>query len=136
MIDHPHSIAATNLVAIDIAKDWNLALIQDSSGRRQSFKFANRFADHNEFVRYLHSLPGRVCIGLEPTGDYHRAIAHRLLTEGFDVVSISSLALARFREALRDLLIPCGEGHTLRYTGKAGRFPTARAGTCDDHRKF
>ena len=99
MIDHPHSTAATNLVAIDIAKDWNIALIQDSSGRRQSFKFANRFTDHNQFVQYLHSLPGRVCIGLEPTGDYHRAIAYRLLTEGFEVVSISSLALARFREA-------------------------------------
>jgi transposase len=99
MIDHPHSTAAANLVAIDIAKDWNVALIQDSSGRRQSFKFANRFADHNEFVRYLHSLPGRLCVGLEPTGDYHRNIAHRLLIEGFHVVSISSLALARFREA-------------------------------------
>jgi transposase len=99
MIDHSHSTAATNLVAIDIAKEWNIALIQDSSGRRQSFKFANRFADHNQFVQYLHSLSGRVCIGLEPTGDYHRAIAYRLLTEGFDVVSISSLALARFREA-------------------------------------
>lgn len=99
MIDHPHSTAATNLIAIDIAKDWNVALVQDASGRRRSFRFANRSADHNEFVQYLHSLSGTVCVGLEPTGDYHRTIAHRLLTEGFQVVSISSLALARFREA-------------------------------------
>lgn len=99
MIDHLHSTAASNLVAIDIAKDWNVALIQETSGRRCSFKFANRSADHNDFVRYLHSLSGPVHIGLEPTGDYHRTIAYRLLTEGFQVVSISSLALARFREA-------------------------------------
>lgn len=50
-------------------------------------------------MQFLHSLSGPVKIGLEPTGDYHRAIAHRLLTEGFEVVSLSSLALARFREA-------------------------------------
>lgn len=99
MIDHPDNTAAVNLIAIDIAKDWNVALIQDTSGRRRSFKFANRFSDHNEFIAYLHSLSGPVHIGLEPTGDYHRSIAYRLLTEGFHVVSISSLALARFREA-------------------------------------
>jgi transposase len=99
MIDQQHSTAAANLVAIDIAKDWNVALVQDASGRRQRFKFANRGADHDHFVQFLRSLSGPVKIGLEPTGDYHRTIAHRLLTEGFEVVSISSLALARFREA-------------------------------------
>lgn len=99
MIDQEHSTATSNLVAIDIAKDWNVALVQESSGRRRSFKFANRSPDHNEFVHYLHSLSGPVCVGLEPTGDYHRTIAYRLLSEGFRVVSISSLALARFREA-------------------------------------
>jgi transposase len=99
MIDHSHSTATANLVAIDVAKDWNVALIQEPAGRRRSFKFANRSADHNEFVTYLHSLSGPVQIGMEPTGDYHRTIAYRLLSEGFRVVSISSLALARFREA-------------------------------------
>ena len=99
MIDQQHSTAASNLVAIDIAKDWNVALVQDTLGRRHRFKFANRGADHDHFVQFLHSLPGTVRIGLEPTGDYHRSIAHRLLREGFQVVSISSLALARFREA-------------------------------------
>jgi transposase len=99
MIDQRHSTIASNLVAIDIAKDWNVALIQECSGRRRSFKFANRAADHNEFVHYLHSLSGPICIGLEPTGDFHRTLAYRLLTEGFQVVSISSLALARVREA-------------------------------------
>lgn len=99
MIDHPHSTAAGNLVAIDVAKDWNVALVQESSGQRRSFKFSNRRADHDDFVGFLHSLAGLVQIGLEPTGDYHRTLAYRLLAEGFEVVSISSLALARFREA-------------------------------------
>lgn len=99
MIDQQHSTAASNLVAIDIAKDWNVALMQETSGRRQRFKFANRGTDHDRFVQFLRSLSGPVRIGLEPTGDYHRPLAHRLLREGFEVVSISSLALARFREA-------------------------------------
>jgi len=99
MIDHSHSTAATNLVAIDVAKEWNVALVQEPCGRRRSFKFANRRADHDDFMAFLHSLAGPVQVGLEPTGDFHRNIAYRLLTEGFQVVSISSLALARFREA-------------------------------------
>jgi transposase len=99
MIDQDYSTGAPNLVAIDIAKDWNVALVQDASGQRHRFKFANRAADHNRFVQFLRALTGLVRIGLEPTGDYHRPIAYRLLTEGFQVVSISSLALARFREA-------------------------------------
>ncbi len=99
MIDQDHSIPTANLVAIDIAKDWNVALMQVASGRRRSFKFANRRADHDEFIAFLHSLGAPVQVGLEPTGDFHRNVAYRLLTEGFQVVSISSLAPARFREA-------------------------------------
>jgi len=56
MSDEQHSTAATNLVAIDIAQDWNVALVQDASGRRQRFKFANRSVDHDHFVQFLHSL--------------------------------------------------------------------------------
>ena len=69
MIDVLHPTATSNLVAIDIAKDCNVALMQETSGR-QSFKFANRCADHDECVQYLHSLSGPVQIGLQPTGDY------------------------------------------------------------------
>ena len=101
---------ANAISAIDIAKDWNIALVQDLSGRRRSFKFANRSPDHNEFVHYLDSLSGSVCVGLEPTGDYHRTIAYRLLIEGFHVVSISSLALARFREARFGRMANKGQG--------------------------
>lgn len=40
--------------------------------------------------------------GFEATGNYHRPIAWRLLQAGFDVRLISSLALARTREALHN----------------------------------
>jgi len=87
MIDQNHFTATANLAAIDIAKDWNVALVQDIAGR--PIQVANRGADHHCFVQFLRSLNGPVRIGLEPTGDYHRPIAHRLLKEGFQVVSIS-----------------------------------------------
>ena len=99
MADHSNSTSEVNLVAIDIAKEWNVVLVKDSSGCKRSFKVANIAADHEQLVRFLSALPGQVRIGLEPTGDYHRPLAFRLLQAGFQVVSISSVAQARFREA-------------------------------------
>jgi len=99
MIDHLDCTAVANLVAIDVAKDWNVVLVREGSGNRRNFKFANRKPDHDRLVAFLKSLPGGVIAGLEPTGDYHRPLAYRLLSEGIPVVSISSLALARVREA-------------------------------------
>jgi hypothetical protein len=43
-----------------------------------------------------------VTVGLEPTGHYHRPLAWRLVQAGFDVRTISSVALARTREALHN----------------------------------
>jgi len=37
---------------------------------------------------------------MEPTGDCHRTLAFRLLTEGFDVCLVSSVAGVRYREAM------------------------------------
>ncbi|ARV18630.1 hypothetical protein AEP_01686 [Curvibacter sp. AEP1-3] len=37
---------------------------------------------------------------MEPTGDYHRALAYRLLAAGVEFVSISSVAQSRYREAM------------------------------------
>ncbi len=99
MIDQRNCTAAKSLVAIDIAKEWNVVLTQSDTGERHTFKVANRAADHDQFVEFLRTMPGPVRIGLEPTGDYHRPLAYRLLREVFDVVSVSSVALARFREA-------------------------------------
>lgn len=99
MIDHKDCTAELNLVAIDIAKAWNVVLVREHTAARRRFKVANGRADHDQFVAYLKSLPGDVRVAFEPTGDYHRPLAYRLLTEGFEVRSVSSVALARIREA-------------------------------------
>jgi putative heme iron utilization protein len=72
VIDHLNCTAAENLVAIDVAKDWNVVLLQDHSANRRSCKFANRKPDHDRLVAFLKGLSGAVIVGLEPTGDYHR----------------------------------------------------------------
>ena len=43
-----------------------------------------------------------VVIGFEATGDYHRGLAYRLLSAGFELRLVSSVALARTREALHN----------------------------------
>ena len=55
---------SANLVAIDIAKDWNVVLVQEASGARRSFKVANRKPDHDRLIEFLKSLPGRVVVAL------------------------------------------------------------------------
>ncbi|HWR54514.1 MAG TPA: IS110 family transposase [Bryobacteraceae bacterium] len=99
MVAHVKSTAEVNLVAIDIAKQWNVVLVQEARGGRRTFKVANNRADHDQLVKYLKSLAGTIRVGFEPTGDFHRPLAYRLATEGFAVQSISSVALARMREA-------------------------------------
>jgi transposase len=92
--------APINWVAIDIARYWNAVLVETAAGKRHRFKMANSAADFDRLVGFLRALPGRVRVALEPTGDYHRPLAHRLLTEGFEVVGIGSVAQARYREAM------------------------------------
>ena len=41
-------------------------------------------------------------VGFEATGNYHRARAYRLGTAGFEVKLVTSVALARAREALNN----------------------------------
>jgi transposase len=65
------------LVAIDIAKQWNMVLVKDRSGNKRSVRVANTSADHEQLIRFLSALPGRVRIAIEPTGDYHRPLAFR-----------------------------------------------------------
>jgi transposase len=86
-------------VAIDIAKDVHVVLVESTRGRRQ-FRLANRWEDVQAFLQFLRELPQPVRLGFEPTGVYHRPLAYQLVTAGFDVVLIASLACARYREAL------------------------------------
>jgi transposase len=86
-------------VAIDIAKDMHVVLVESTQGRRHS-RLANRLEDVHAFIQFVRELPVPVRIGFEPTGVYHRPLAFQLVSAGFDVVLIASLACARYREAM------------------------------------
>jgi transposase len=95
--------ATAALVAIDIAKLRNEVLIEvPEARRRQRLVVVNTRAEHDRLVADLHALGRPITIGLEPTGHYHRPLAWRLVQAGFDVRLISSVALARTREALHN----------------------------------
>jgi len=99
MTDKQQDTSEVAWVAIDVAKRWNAVLVEHPDGRRQAFKMANQREDHDRLVEFLHAVPGTVRIALEPTGDYHRLLAYRLVREGFDLRLVSSVAGARYREA-------------------------------------
>jgi len=92
--------AEVTLVAIDVAKAWNVVLVEEPDGRRQRFRVANTRTDHDRLMLFLKNQPTQCQVALEPTGNYHRPLAHRLLSEGFEVYLVSSVAAARFREAM------------------------------------
>ncbi len=91
---------AATWVAIDIAKRSHAVLIEAPDGRQRSFRMNSTQADHQRLVDLLHTCPEPVRVALEPTGDCHRTLAYRLLNEGFEVCLVSSVAGARYREAM------------------------------------
>lgn len=99
-IDYPTPESATpaTWVAIDIAKDAHVVLTESVGGQRR-LRVANTLDDLERFVAFLRTQPAPVRIAFEPTGMYHRPLAYRLVTAGFDVVLVSSLTCARYREA-------------------------------------
>jgi transposase len=93
----------TVLVAMDVAKMRNEVLVEvPGRSRRRRLTVVNTRAEHDRFVVELQALAVPVVIGLEATGNYHRPLAWRLLASGFDVRLVSSVALARTREALHN----------------------------------
>lgn len=91
---------AATWVAIDIAKRTHAVLIETPDGKHRRFRMNSLQEDHQRLVDLLHLCPAPVRIAFEPTGDCHRTLAYRLLKEGFDVCLVSSIAGARYREAL------------------------------------
>ncbi len=91
------------LVAIDIAKARNEVLIQIPGHiRRRRLTVLNTRPEHDRLIALLSEFGWPVVCGFEATGNYHRPIAWRLHQAGFDVRLVSSLALARTREALHN----------------------------------
>ncbi len=62
----------------------------------------NTHVEHDRLIALLSGLGQPATCGFEATGNYHRPIAWRLIQAGFDVRLVSSLALARTREALHN----------------------------------
>ena len=90
-------------VAIDVAKDSHEALIEAPGWKsRKKVRVQNTAGEFRAFADFLHSLGFPVRIGFEPTGNYHRALAYFLHSEAFELQLISSLALARTREAMHN----------------------------------
>lgn len=92
----------SNLVAIDISKNRNDILIQEVGKKRYRMSITNERVDHDRFIQLLSDLQGEVEVGFEATGNYHRTLAWRLVSAKFNVHLISSVALARTREALHN----------------------------------
>jgi len=70
------------------------------NGRRRTMRVANSKSEIDGFVEALRALGHRCEIAFEPTGDYHRPLAYVLGQAGFHLALVSSLAVARTREAL------------------------------------
>ena len=88
------------LVAIDIAKVRHEVLIEASGQkRRRRLSVLNSRSDHDRLIEVLQAYGRSVVCAFEATGNYHRPIAWLLAEAGFEVRLVSSLALARTREA-------------------------------------
>ena len=88
------------LVAIDIAKLKHDVFVKLPDGKTKAFKIANNHIEFDKFSAYLESLDRPCKIAFEPTADYHRLIAWRLLSDGYQLFLASSVAAARSREAI------------------------------------
>ena len=71
-------------------------------GRRRRMTVMATKADYDRLAADLADIGRPVIVGFEATGNYHRTLAHRLLSAGFELRLISSVALARTREALHN----------------------------------
>lgn len=94
------STTRTVWVAIDVAKQAHQVLIERPDGSRRAVRVANTVDDIDRLVRDLRSLAAACEIAFEPTGDYHRAVMYRLGAAGFRLCQVSSVAVARTRDAL------------------------------------
>lgn len=90
------------LVAIDVSKARHDVLVELPTGQRRKMVVHNRLTDFEQLSRFLKASGYDSLIALEPTADYHRCLAYFLRQEGFQVRSVSSIAVARTREAMHN----------------------------------
>lgn len=91
------------LVTIDIAKARHEVLIAiPGKKRRRRLTVLNQLEDFKRLIASLASYFLPVRVASEATGNYHRAIAYHLAVAGFEMKLVSSVSLARTREALHN----------------------------------
>ena len=96
----PSTTLPTVRVAIDVAKLTHQVLVELPTGKRHALRVANTKADIERLVGFLRSLEHPCDIAFEPTGDYHRPLAYVLGQAGFHLSLVSSIAVARTRDAM------------------------------------
>lgn len=95
------------LVAINMSKHRHEVLIErPEGGRRRRMTVLATKPDYDRLVADPAAIGRPILVGFEATGNYHRTLAYRLLAAGFELRLISSVALARTREALHNVLQP------------------------------
>jgi transposase len=91
------------LVGIDISKNRHEVLIAvPGKARRRRMTVLNTAGDYQRLIDVLRGFGLPVVIGFEATGNYHRALMFALGGAGFELKLVSSVALARTREALHN----------------------------------
>lgn len=91
------------LVAIYVSKHRQEVLIErPEGGRRRRLTVMATKPDYDRLADELTAIGRPILVGFEATGNYHRTLAYRLLSAGFDLRLVSSVALARTREALHN----------------------------------
>jgi transposase len=100
MDHHPESSDRRTFVAIDVAKQMNEVLIELPEGQCQRWRMANCRRDYELLRQRLLASEAPVLIGFEATGTYHRPLGYFLHQCGFALRLLSSLAVARTRDAL------------------------------------
>ena len=91
------------LVAVDIAKNRHEILIEvPGQKQRRRLTVVNTRDAFERLVATLLAYERPVRVAFEATGNYHRPLAWRLLEAGVDARLISSVTLARTREALHN----------------------------------
>jgi transposase len=87
-------------VAIDVAKAMHQVLIEAPGGQRCVLRVPNTREGLDTLIARLQQHAAPCEVAFEPTGDYHRPLAYWLGQAGFQLHFVSSIAVARTREAL------------------------------------
>ena len=95
------------IIGIDVGKETHHAFMGTTTGKTllRKLVFSNdvhgfsKLLDKANYLKNKNGLP-RLVFGLEPTGNYHKALGMHLIRCAFDVVMVSGVAVRRNRELI------------------------------------